>query len=118
MGVCGESVCVRACSYVSYCMRARDDAGCTLFRGSRCTSAPLPVFIIVPVCSGVPTPLRPFIQKKSEGENRRWRMWKRRVQRGFSPQKGGEKQPREHTFERKKKDIFLLCWVTMKSVNF
>lgn len=99
----GKCVCVRACSYVSYCMRARDDAGCTLFRGSRCTSAPLPVFIIVPVCSGVPTPLRPFIQKKSEGENRRWRMWKRRVQRGFSPQKGGEKQPREHTFERKKK---------------
>lgn len=36
----------------------------------------------------------------------------------FPLRKGGKKQPREHTFERKKKDIFLLCWVTMKSVNF
>lgn len=36
----------------------------------------------------------------------------------FPSERGGKKQPREHTFERKKKDIFLLCWVTMKSVNF
>lgn len=115
-GCLWESVCVCVRAQLRVLLYACE-GWCRLFRGSRCTSAPLPVFIIVPVCSGVPTPLRPFIQKKSEGENRRWRMRKRRVQRGFSPQEGGKKQPREHTFE-KKKDIFLLCWVTMKSVNF
>lgn len=35
----------------------------------------------------------------------------------FPLREGGKKQPREDTFE-KKKDIFLLCWVTMKSVHF
>lgn len=30
----------------------------------------LPVFIIVPVCSGVPLPLHPFIQMKEKGGER------------------------------------------------
>lgn len=62
-------VCVYVCACVrtvAYCIREEEKERQGVFSGSvfssKCTSAPLPVFIIVPVCSGVPLPPHPFIQ--------------------------------------------------------
>lgn len=57
--------------------------------------SPLPVFIIVPVCSGVPLPLHPFIQMKEKE-----REMKRRRQRAFSL-RGRTTQMRKDTFEKR-----------------
>lgn len=60
--------------------------------------SPLPVFIIVPVCSGVPLSPRPFIQRKREraGDDE-----EEESAEGLFPQ--GEQQLREDTFGKKKR---------------
>lgn len=68
---------------------------------SICTSAPLPVFMIVPVCSGVPLPLHPFIQIKVRENGRRRDDAGRGDRRPF-PSRGGKKtQMRKDTFEKR-----------------
>lgn len=77
-------------------------------------SGSVSALIIVPVCSGVPLPLHPFIQMTRERDNGRWR-WRG----GRRPFPSGGKiktQMRKRYFW--KKDIFLLSGVTKKSVHF
>ena len=123
-----ESVCLH-CSLLNVCVwvcvwewEGEYDWVCCCFGGSvfssQCTSALLPVFIIVPVCSGVSLCLlHPFIQtKERKRENGRWRGG-RGGRRPFpstknnkkTKQKVGEKNTNEEKGYFWKTDIFLLC---------
>lgn len=121
IGVCGR-VCTY-CSLLNVCERERvkeSGIGCVvqwLGVGLPMRISPLPVFIIVPVCSGVPLPLHPFIQMEEKERERTG---------GGGGGEGGGRGPfslrgEKNTNEKRyfwKKDIFLLCGVSKKSVNF
>lgn len=88
-----KSVCM-CCSLLNVCVCEREidrereregEIGCVVsWLGAQLPVhiSPLPVFIIVPVCSGVPSPLHPFIQMEDREQEMKRR--RRRRKRAFS----------------------------------
>lgn len=88
------------CSLLNVCEREKESGiGCVVqWLGVQLPMriSPLPVFIIVPVCSGVPLPLHPFIQMEEKERERG-------EEETEGPFPSGEKktQMRKDTFEKR-----------------